>query len=42
MTTHNQESLFNLLNRIIENTNSTKKITLLLNSISDIIVEDLF
>ena len=42
MTTHEQETLFNLLNRIIENTNSSKKITILLNSISDIIVEDLF
>ena len=42
MTVHQQETLFNLLNRIIENTSSTKKITLLLNSISDIIVEDLF
>jgi len=42
MSTHQQESLFNLLNSIIENTNSSKKITILLNSISDIIVEDLF
>ena len=39
---HKQETLFNLLNRVIENTNSTKKITLLLNSISDIIKEELF
>ena len=42
MTAHQQETLFNLLNKIINNTNSSKKITLLLNSISDIIVEDLF
>jgi len=42
MTTHQQEPLFNLLNKIVDNTNSSKKITILLNSISDIITEDLF
>ena len=42
VTVHQRELLFDLLNSIIENTNSTEKITLLLNSISDIIVEDLF
>ena len=42
MTVHQQEVLFNLLNKVIDNTNSSKKITILLNSISDIITEDLF
>ena len=39
---NNQKELYDLLNRVVENTNSEKKITLLLNSISDIIMNDLF
>ena len=39
---NNQTELHELLNRIVEKTNSEEKITLLLNSISDIIMNDLF
>ena len=39
---NNQKELHELLNRIIEKTNSAENITLLLNSISDIIMNDLF
>ena len=39
---NNQTELHELLNRIIEKTNSEENITLLLNSISDIIMNDLF
>ena len=39
---NNQKELYDLLNRVVENTNSEEKITLLLNSISDIIMNDLF
>ena len=39
---NNQTELHELLNRIIEKTNSEENINLLLNSISDIIMNDLF
>ena len=39
---NNQKELHELLNRIIEKTNSEENINLLLNSISDIIMNDLF
>ena len=39
---YNQTELHELLNRIIEKTNSAENINLLLNSISDIIMNDLF
>ena len=39
---NNQTELHELLNRIMEKTNSAENINLLLNSISDIIMNDLF
>ena len=39
---NNQTELHELLNRIVEKTNSEENINLLLNSISDIIMNDLF
>ena len=39
---NNQTELYDLLNRIVEKTNSAENINILLNSISDIIMNDLF